>query len=205
MNTDTVPHHARSPGRPRGFAMDLALDQAILIFRSKGYTAASISDLAQAMGLSAGSIYKAFSDKRTLFLAAFDRYTSLRNADLADRLAAVATGRERLRAVLRFYAESSHDIEGQRGCLVVGSAIGLDTFDPALAEAVAGTLRGNENLLAALIDQGKADGSIKPGVNSAAAARMMLTILLGMRVVGKTGRSLDDMAELVALALKILD
>jgi hypothetical protein len=33
----------------------------------------------------------------------------------------------------------------------------------------------------------------------------MLCVLQGMRVVGKTGRSHDDMAALVSLALKVLD
>ncbi|NDL64576.1 TetR/AcrR family transcriptional regulator [Acerihabitans arboris] len=205
MTEKKVSPPARSPGRPREFDIDRALDQAILTFRSKGYTAASIGDLSQAMELSAGSIYKAFSDKRSLFLAAFDRYTSLRNAALADRIAAAPTGRERLRAVLQFYAESSHDIEGRRGCLVAGSATGLDAFDPELAGMVAQALYRNESLLAELIDQGKTDGSIPVSISSGAAARIVLSILLGMRVVGKTGRTLGDMAELVALALKILD
>lgn len=185
--------------------MDRALDQAVLTFRSKGYTATSIGDLSQAMALSAGSIYKAFCDKRTLFLAAFERYTSVRNAALADRINSAASGRDRLRAVLRFYADSSHDGEGRRGCLVVGSVISLDTFDPELAGLVLQAVYRNESQLAALIDQGKADGSIAPGVDSDAAARLMLSLLQGMRVVGKTGRTVDDMAALVALALKILD
>src|ERR1700759_11394 len=97
----------RPRGRPREFDMDEALDQAIRVFCEQGYHATSIGDLIDAMGLASGSIYKAFRDKRAVFLAAFDRYKSLRN-DKVDRAARTAkSGRERLRDVLALYADSS--------------------------------------------------------------------------------------------------
>ncbi|KAA5985166.1 helix-turn-helix transcriptional regulator [Pantoea sp. M_5] len=54
-------------GRPRAFDTDAALDSAMLVFRQRGYHATSIGDLGQAMQLTTGSIYKAFTDKQTLF------------------------------------------------------------------------------------------------------------------------------------------
>ena len=58
--------NARERGRPRQFDLDAALDLAMPVFREKGYHSASISDLSDAMQLTAGSIYKAFHDKRGL-------------------------------------------------------------------------------------------------------------------------------------------
>lgn len=72
-------------GRPRAFDTDSALDSAMLVFRQKGYHATSIGDLGQAMQLTTGSIYKAFTDKRTLFANVFARYLSMRNSSLAAR------------------------------------------------------------------------------------------------------------------------
>ncbi|MDZ5450945.1 MULTISPECIES: TetR/AcrR family transcriptional regulator [Labrys] len=195
----------RLAGRPREFDLDAALDKAILAFRERGYHAASIADLGKAMELTAGSLYKAFKDKRAIFVAALERYTSLRNAGLRARLTGLATGRERLRAVLDFYVESAHDLEGRRGCLVVGSAVELVTFDADLAELVAQALRRNEVLLIELIRQGQADGSVNPYLGAQQAARTLLCVLLGMRVIGKTGRRHDDMADITDLALKVLD
>ena len=63
--------------------MDEALDQAIRVFCEQGYNATSIGDLIDAMGLASGSIYKAFRDKRAVFLAALDRHVVLRQG--ADR------------------------------------------------------------------------------------------------------------------------
>ncbi|MGO8161494.1 TetR family transcriptional regulator, partial [Rhizobium leguminosarum] len=40
------------------------LDAALRVFSERGYHAAAISELNEAMGLASGSIYKAFKDKR---------------------------------------------------------------------------------------------------------------------------------------------
>src|SRR5271168_3205870 len=70
------------PGRPREFDIDEAVESAILVFRSRGYHGASVQDLTEGTGLARGSLYKAFHDKRTLFLTALDHCTaaSLRRA-----------------------------------------------------------------------------------------------------------------------------
>ncbi|MBP0581741.1 TetR/AcrR family transcriptional regulator [Labrys sp. LIt4] len=195
----------RQAGRPREFDLEAALDKAILAFRERGYHAASIADLGKAMELTAGSLYKAFKDKRALYVAALERYTSLRNAGLRARMEGLPTGRERLRAVLDFYVDSAHDLEGRRGCLVVGSAVELVTLDDDLAELVAQALRRNEALLIELIRRGQTDGSVNPYLDPSEAARTLLCVLLGMRVIGKTGRRHGDMAAIVDLALKVLD
>src|ERR1700761_1859071 len=74
---------ARPCGRPREFDMDEALDRAIRVFCEQGYNATSIGDLIDAMGLASGSIYKAFHDKRAVFLAALDRHVLLRKEQIA--------------------------------------------------------------------------------------------------------------------------
>ena len=64
------------PGRPREFDIDEAVESAILVFKSRGYHGTSVQDLTEGTGLARGSLYKAFHDKRTLFLAALDHYTA---------------------------------------------------------------------------------------------------------------------------------
>ena len=98
----SVSHAARVRGRPREFDMDKALDRAIRVFCERGYHATSIGDLIDAMGIASGSIYKAFHDKRAVFLAAFDRYKSLRNDQVDQVVRTSKSGRERLRDVLAF-------------------------------------------------------------------------------------------------------
>ena len=69
------------------FDHDTVVDAALKVFRERGYHAASVADLSAAMLLTPGSIYKAFADKRAIFLAAFDRYTMQRSEHLLLKLA----------------------------------------------------------------------------------------------------------------------
>jgi TetR/AcrR family transcriptional repressor of nem operon len=197
-------HTGRVRGRPREFDMDEALDGAIRVFRERGYNAASIGDLTVAMGLASGSIYKAFKDKREVFLAAFDRYTSLRNDQLRHVVRSAKSARERLRDVLAFYIESSRGVEGRRGCLVVGSAVELAIVDREVAVRVGSALARNEALLADLIRQGHGDKSVPAQIDAEETARMMVYLTQGMRVVGRAGRSPPDPSAIIDLAMKLL-
>jgi TetR/AcrR family transcriptional regulator, transcriptional repressor for nem operon len=195
---------SRSRGRPREFDIDAALDKSVRIFRERGYHATSIADLTQAMELASGSVYKAFKDKRAVFLAAFDREGRRRREQLLRLLESAKSGWERMRLTLTFIAESSYGVEGKRGCLIVGTAAELATFDAEVAQRVTATLRQTETLMVDLIRQGQTDGSISTGIDNKVTARVMLCLLQGMRVIGKTGRSRQEMMAVVDGAMKLL-
>jgi AcrR family transcriptional regulator len=50
------------------------LDAAEAVFAEKGFTAATLDDIAQSAGYTKGAIYKHFATKEDLFLAVSDRY-----------------------------------------------------------------------------------------------------------------------------------
>jgi AcrR family transcriptional regulator len=198
--------HADAPGRgrPREFDVDEVLDKAIAVFCERGYHATSIGDLTAATGLASGSVYKAFGDKRGLYIAALDRYKAVRDAELRAALAPARDGRARVRVALTHYAEASHGARGRLGCFVVGSATELATFDDDLSRRAAAALRRNETLLTGLLREGRADGSIPAHVDPEITGRLLLCLIQGMRVVGKTGTQRKDMLALVDIAMKTL-
>jgi len=196
---------ARPPGRPREFEIEEALDKAIVVFSERGYHAASISELKDAMGLAAGSLYKAFKDKKAIFLASFDRYKQVRNAVLDEELAGGENGRDKVSRMLRFYAEASHGENGRRGCLVVGTAIELAVYDAEAAERVDRSMARSEALFETLIREGHADGSIPTTTDPAATARLLLSVTQGLRVLGKTGPSRERALSVVDTAMRLLD
>jgi TetR/AcrR family transcriptional repressor of nem operon len=184
--------------------MDAALDGALLVFRERGYHATSLGDLGEAMNLTAGSIYKAFSDKRAIFLASFARYIDVRDAKLRALLDAEVTGHAKLRALLAFYVTSSYGAEGRRGCLVAGSATDLATLDPETAARVTVALQRNEKLLRDLIRLGQSDGTISASIDADATALAMLCMLQGFRVVGKTTRTRAEMQAAADAAMRLV-
>ncbi|MBU9809444.1 TetR/AcrR family transcriptional regulator [Serratia bockelmannii] len=184
--------------------MDKALGKAVRVFCERGYHATSISDLTSAMELASGSVYKAFKDKRAVFLAAFDHYKAERDTQLHNAIEQGKSGRERLHNALVFFAESSSGAQGQLGCLVISGAADLSTFDAEISQRVTGALTRSETMLKRLIIEGQADSSISSELNSQDVARLMLCVLQGMRVIGKTGRDKQDMKAVADAAMKCL-
>ena len=195
----------RGRGRPREFDVDEAIDKAVTIFGERGFHATSTTDLAQAMGVTVGSLYKAFEDKRAVFLAALDRQMERRNQELGAVLAAVPTGRLKVYGLLMNYALWSYGTKGRCGCLVVGTAIELATFDPEICARVLTSLKQRETLLMELIRLGQADRSISSALDVPATARCLLCLLQGLRVVGKTSPTRTEMTAAVNVAKKLLD
>ncbi len=194
----------KHPGRPREFDLDAAIDAVVPLFRERGFSSASITDISAATQLSAGSIYKAFGDKRGVFLRAFHRYTGTRHAQLQRCLQAESTGFDKLRAMLIFYAETSHGAEGRRGCLVAASAIELATLDSTMADLVTSALHRVESTLRGLIRLGQSDGSIPAGIDTDATACLLLSVLQGFRVIGKAGRARPEMIAAAEQAMRLL-
>ena len=96
----------RPRGRPRQFNPDDVLDRAVEVFWERGYAGASLDDLTAAMRLNRPSVYAAFGDKHSLFLAALDRYGA-------------TLGRQPLEAMLR----EPDPADGMRAFL--GAAVGF--------------------------------------------------------------------------------
>jgi TetR/AcrR family transcriptional repressor of nem operon len=205
MKSETRQHRTqRAPGRPREFDLEQALDRAVKIFSVQGYNGTSVSDLAHAMQVTAGSLYKAFPDKRAIFMGAFDRYVAVRQEKLGKRLASMLTGRDKIQAILSHYAEFSQGVEGRQGCLVVGSAVELAGVDPEIAARVAQTLGKYEQRFEYLIQEGRLDGSIPADVEPKSIAALLVCITQGMRVMGKIGRSAAKTRALAVSAMKLV-
>ncbi|QRG68659.1 TetR/AcrR family transcriptional regulator [Brevibacillus choshinensis] len=82
------------------------LQTAMEVFQEKGYTAASMQEIAEACGMAKGSIYKYFPSKEDLFTAVFvachqTMFDQAREMDLAARTEALLP-KERLRRKIEF-------------------------------------------------------------------------------------------------------
>ncbi len=60
--------------RPRAYEPDVAIGQALALFRKGGYAATSLDDLSEVTGMNRPSLYGAFGDKRALYIKSYQRY-----------------------------------------------------------------------------------------------------------------------------------
>ena len=204
-NTTERSGSRRARGRPREFSVNQALEKAIRVFSRRGYQGTSIADLTDEMGLAQGSIYKAFQDKESLFLAALKYYRATSIERIREAIAEGSNGRERLEKAMFFYANTAHDEAGLLGCLLTKSVTELLILRPEAAGYITAMLESNEAFLVDLILTGQSDGSVSGHVDPDATARTLSCLLQGVRIVGKTGRSRQEMQAAVTSALRILD
>ncbi|WP_414449059.1 TetR/AcrR family transcriptional regulator [Burkholderia sp. 22PA0099] len=191
-------------GRPREFELEDAARDAMNVFWDRGYEGASLPDLIAGTGLSRGSLYKAFGDKKGLLLAALDLYMSSGLKASADILSQPGAVKPAIRDSLLRYARLSIGDAGRRGCLVVAMATEMAAHDAEVAERTGRMFRRLQQLYAGAIVRGQASGEIAER-DEQVLARFLVCQIEGMRVLGKTGVLEADMLALVDSAMRILD
>ena len=96
----------------------LLLDAAEEVFAEKGFTPASLDDIARAAGYTKGAIYKHFATKEDLFLAVSDRYWRRYFDTFADVLsAATEVGAPELDAIAQRWRQLSIDRGAEHAAL----------------------------------------------------------------------------------------
>ena len=193
------------PGRPREFDIEDAVRDAMDVFWTRGYHATSLTDLLDGTGLSRGSLYKAFGDKKSLFLKALDCYAEAGLKELDDTLAAPVSAKQAIRAALTIYVPLSAGNTGRRGCMVMATAAEMLPHDPEVGARVQDTFRRIHALLAAAVRRGQATGEITIDQDARDVARFLVCQIEGMRVLGKVGATRQDMAAVVEAAMRSLE
>ena len=192
-------------GRPRQFDIEHAVIDAMNVFWTRGYHATSLTDLLEGTGLSKSSLYNVFGNKKSLFLRALDYYAEVGLEELGETLAAPGSVKEAIRSALTIYVPLSAGITGQRGCMVVATAAEMLPHDPEVGARIKDTFRRIQALLASAVRRGQTKGEIALDQEAQDAARFLVCQIEGMRLLGKVGATSQEMAAVVALALRSLE
>ncbi|WP_349261677.1 TetR/AcrR family transcriptional regulator [Geminicoccus sp.] len=174
------------------------------VFWDRGYHDASLPDLLDGMELSRGSFYKAFGDKRGVFLRALDVYIDDAVRQVGDSLSGEASPKAAIRAAFERHAELSSGKDGLRGCFVVLTATEMLPGDQEVSARISRLFRRLQDLFAAAIIRAQALGEIDQRLDERTLARFLVCQIQGMRVLGKAGAEQEDMRAMVDLALKPL-
>lgn len=169
--------------RPRAFDEAAALDAAMHRFWQHGYAATSVRDLGQTMGLGAASLYNAFGDKHALFTRCLDRYLDGNMRARIARLQATLPPRAAIETLLADIVERS--LADRRGCMLVNTALEVAPHDPVVGAVVAARLAELEGFFHGRILAGRRDGSITRARPARDLARLLVTTVMGLRVLAR--------------------
>lgn len=172
--------------RPREFDETAALDAAMQCFWARGYEATSVRDLASDMGITSASLYNAFGDKRSLYRRALDHYLDQSVRERIARLEGSLSPREAIAAFLQEVIGRSLSDPQCLGCMLVNSALELAAHDADFRRVVADELAQIEAFFRRCVQAAQRTGEITSAQDARDLARLLLSVLLGIRVLART-------------------
>lgn len=190
-------------GRPRSFDEADVLERATQIFWAKGFDASSVADLERATGLGRQSLYNAFGDKRSLFLACLAHYERSRAGGMGACLAAAADPLAAVQQVVRSWLDSAR-AKGCKGCLVLNTLSEFGGRDPELLSTVGRVLVAQQVALAGALARAQAQGQLDPGLDPLALARRLQATGNGLAMLARLDPQSEVLDDIVADTLASL-
>lgn len=191
--------------RAKEFDPDVALRAALELFWERGYEATSMADLVERLGVARASIYATFGGKHELYLKALDHYGELVDPGMLARLSQPGPALPAVRALVEQYAGEAAGEGGRRGCFVVNTAVELAPHDAAAARRVQASWDYLETALTSALIRARAQGELAAGKDPRALARCLLTVVQGLRVMGKAGPEPGRLRDAATQVLALLD
>ena len=189
--------------RPREFDEATVLEAAMQCFWARGYESTSVRDLAQQMGITGASLYNAFGDKRSLYRRTLDRYLEQSVHDRVVRLSTLAPYAA-IQAFLEEIIERSVTDTQSRGCMLVNSALEMAPHDSDMRAVVDEELGFIEAFFHRCVSAGQQDGTVTARRPADELAKLLLSVLLGIRVLARTRPARNTLEAIANGALGVL-
>jgi TetR/AcrR family transcriptional repressor of nem operon len=188
--------------RPREFDPEDVLAAAMNVFWEHGYDAASMPILLKGMGMTRGSLYKAFKDKKSLFLMALDRYDNEAvQAAVGMLTTGTSDGVDRIHALFDSVVAVVRSGD-RRGCLLCSAAAGPAAVDDEISHLVQLQLGQMQHAFGVALANSSAHANMDEQERSEMAG-LLLSLYVGLRVLVRSKASIE-MLELNASGLKQL-
>ena len=195
------PKPAASPGRPRAFCIEQALDRALKVFWQKGYEGTSLSDLTAAMGINRPSLYAAYGNKEALFRKALERYIE-GSAAFLRRSMEQPTSRGVVEHLLLASADGVTCPDNPHGCLTVRCALSSGEAADSIRLELVNRRADGESILRKRLERARAEGDLPVGASPADLARYIMTVHQGLSVQAAGGASREQLRRVVKTALQ---
>jgi AcrR family transcriptional regulator len=202
---DLVHNPVMSPrGRPRAFDTEQALERALQVFWSNGFTASSLDELCAAMGIARPSLYAAFGDKEDLYLAAIAAFRNAMAAGYRAAIEGAGTRRDGILAFLRFSIARYTSGEIARGCLGVCTATSEAAAHPRIRAALTSLIAELDTSYAAVLGSARKRGELPPTADVEVLGRMLVAIQQTLAVRARAGASVAELDKIAQDSLTVV-
>ena len=189
--------------RPLEFDRDTALKAAMQLFWRKGYSATSMAELLEVMGIGRSSFYAAFTDKRSLFIETLQLFGE------RTRLILVQARAERgpAAAIAEFFDYTLLQVpmrRARRGCMMVNTILELADVDDELGDLATTHLKQVEREFEDCFAAAQAAGELPADRSPAQLAGCLMLVNQGLRVASRKRVSRRELAGTLDTALSLL-
>ncbi|MDB5615857.1 TetR/AcrR family transcriptional regulator [Tardiphaga sp.] len=192
-------------GRPRTYAPEVALGQALALFRKDGFAATSLDDLSAATGMNRPSLYGAFGDKRELYIKTYRRYRDDYGAQLVEIFKADLPLRKRLARIydvaLEIYLFGG---EAPRGCFTVMTVASDAIADPEVQALVQESIAELDKAFAWCFRDAAKKDELPKSADIAALSQMASATLYSLAIRARAGIPRQQLEAIVKHAVDIL-
>lgn len=193
---------ARGRGRPREYDEAAVLDAVIGVFWRKGFSGASLPDLAEAAGITRPSLYTAVGDKLSMYLRSLEHF----KAALEQQLSASLDASRPLAEGLTDFYFGGIDLylsggDQPRGCLAICTASTEAVEEPEIRKALRTILDMMDNAFEQRFSQ-----ALGPGKRADAKplAAMASATLHSLAVRARAGQPRDRLVALASTTANLL-
>ncbi len=174
---------------PKGqLTREYIIAQAAPIFNTKGFAAASMTDVMHATGLQKGGLYNHFETKDELLLAAFDYALEQVTQAVLGVIKREQTSTQKLNALINFFRGYALNPIIAGGCPVLNGMVEADNVNPALQTRVQQAQQDLVAAVARVIENGKRYGEFQPTLDAEQNAIVMIAMLEGATGLTRTAR-----------------
>ncbi len=174
-------------------AREQIIQAALELFNTRGYAAVSIQDIMEATGLTKGSIYRRFSGKEDIAIAAFEYSGEIIWNRLQEEIRQRSRFSEKLMAFYGIYSDPVYAPVIRGGCPMLNTATQTQVELPRLHAIAASRYRQMLDLFQSLVQQGIACGEFRGDTNAEELASLLMSAGEGAIMAS---RLLDDNSQM---------
>ena len=157
------------------------------------------------MRIGGASLYHAYGDKRALFGRSLERYANRSMRERIARLEAAHRPKEAIRAFLAEIIDRSLKDPDRKGCLLVNSALDVAPHDAKIGKVVGGYLDELRAFFRRNLEAARRAGEVPRRLDEEEVSGHLLGVLLGIRVLARTGAKRKLLEGVARPALDLLE
>ncbi len=203
MTTETQSCAKKGRGRPKVFDREAALDKAMTLFWQHGYEATSLSDLVEATGAKAPTLYAEFVNKEGLFRAVLDHYIAHFAAKHEAKLCCDDKPvDEALNDYFTAVATCYTSKDTPAGCFMINTSAALAASSKEIAKNQIPPRRSGTNAARVFTAYRQEKGEIPAGKEVKELALFLsFRVLQGMSISAREGASFDTLTQITRTTL----